>query len=278
MKINEVILISVLLGVLVGLASIYAYPSTTSYSVANRGSNGFSDLLSSFRASIVTDLNVLHGVNASNTTYLLIRSSKASASELGVLNLFLASGGNLIVSGTPNFINSVAEYFNLGVRVEEAVVYDMVRNSGDRFHPIGFSDYCNASVTTYLPHYITGEGFKVLAHSSDFSYADLDGDGYIDLDEPMGRFPIAASISVGSGQLILVSSPEVFTNELIDSNREFVGCVIGGRSLLVDQVSVKSDLIEYMRVLAISRGSPSYLFVTLAAILCLVVYYVFREG
>lgn len=278
MRARELLLIGVLLGLLVGLVLIYVYPSATSYSVVNRGDEGLSILRDLFNASVSVDLSRLRVAEPSRTAYLIIRSSSITPGEVRELTYFLSEGGYVVASGDSEFVGSIAGYLNLSVGFESGIVYDMIYNEVDRFHPIGFSSYCNTTVITYRPYRITAGDSDVLAYSSNFSYVDLDVDGYMDVSEPLGPFPLAVSVSVGQGRLIFVSSPWVFTNKLVNINEAFLRCVLSGRDLIIDQAGVKDNLLEYLRISSNAQETGYYMLACLTTVLSLVIYYVFREG
>ncbi|MEM0037549.1 MAG: DUF4350 domain-containing protein [Zestosphaera sp.] len=276
MRIKELILVGVLLGLMMGSAAIYVYPSTTSYSIVNYGDEGLSMLAHVFNASISLEADVLRDVEALKTAYLIIRSKSVASNEIEEITNFLSRGGYVVASGTPEFIGSLIKHLNITMKVEGGTICDMVYNYGDRFHPLGFSSYCNTIVVPYVPYHVVTEGLVVLSYTSNFSYVDVDEDGYMDINEPLGPFPLAVLADVGEGRLVFISSPHIFTNKLLNLNREFIQCILGGRNLIIDQADVRQSFLEYFRLLVSTRGVTYYMFVFLAIVLSLVIYYVFR--
>lgn len=277
MRMKELFLISLVVGVIVGSAIIYTRPSTTSYSIVNHGGDGLSKLKEAYEALVVTDLSMARNTDPLNTAYLIIRSSDASSSDVEVITQLVSYGGYVVVSGSPEFIKSLSRYVGLNLNITNSTIYDMIYNGGNRFHPLGFSSHCGNTLITYKPYYVLLSEVEVIAYSSNFSYVDLNGNGYMDIEEPLGSFPLAASLSLGKGRLILVFSPRVFTNELFESNKGFIDCIVSSRKLVVDQTEIRSDFIEYLRVL-VSIYEASYpVLVFIVFILCVVAYHALRE-
>jgi len=275
---REVVLIGGVLGVLVGLAALYTYTPAVEFSVLSTGSTGLSRLASAYSPLVALDTSYLAKLEPPNYAYLVIRGSELGRGELAPVAEFLAAGGTVIASGTPTFLNSLLRYLNTDIEVGEAIVYDSVRNYGSRLYPVGYSPTCNATVVTYLPRYLVSYGgAEVLAYTSELSYADLDGDGYMDLGEPESSFPVALAVGVGAGRLVVVTSPYVFTNELLDPNLGFLKCLTSGRRLVVDQSEVARDPLQRARLVVATGGVSEYSVVALVAVAALVAYSVLRE-
>jgi hypothetical protein len=275
---REVVLLGLVLGVLLGVAIIYTYTPATDFSVLNTGPSGLSRIASMYRPLIALGTSYLAGVEPGNYAYLIIRSGGVGAGEVKAVAEFLARGGVVVASGTPEFLNSLMKQLSVGVEVGEAVVYDSIRNYGSRFYPVGYSPTCNSTVVAYLPRYVASYGgAEVVAYSSEFSYADLDGDGYMDLGEPEGRFPLALVAEVGGGRLFVVTSPHVFVNSLLEPNLGFVNCILSGRGLVVDQYEVARDPLQYVRLAVHAGGASEYYVVALVAVAGLVAYGALRE-
>jgi len=277
-KVSNLLLVSLLIGVMVGLVIIYTLPSTTSYSVVNYGDNGISRLKESYKALVITDLSASRDISPRDAVYLIIRLDSVTLSEAETVLRLVNEGGYVIFSGSWGAIESLSHYVKLNLTVTSSVIYDMIYNGGDRFHPLGFSNHCNCTLTTYTPYYVvTGENTDVVAYSSNFSYVDLNGNGYMDIDEPLGSFPLGVSLSYGGGRLILVFSPQVFTNELFEANKDFIDCLVGGRGLVIDQSEIKGDFIEYLRLVTITHEVTYPALIFLVSLLCVVAYYVLKE-
>jgi len=275
---REVVLLGAVLGVLVGLAALYAYTPAVEFSVLSTGPTGLSELTSTYRPLVALDTSYLAKLEPPGYAYLVIRGSELNRGGLAPLAEFLAGGGLVIASGTPTFLSSLLRYLNASIEVGEAIVYDSIRNYGSRLYPVGYSPTCNATVVAYLPRYVVSYGdAEVLAYTSDFSYADLDGDGYMDLGEPEGSFPLALAVSIDGGRLVVVTSPYAFTNELLDHNLQFLDCLTSGRRLVVDQSEVARDPLQRARLVVATGGASEYSVVALVAVAALVAYTVLRE-
>lgn len=279
MRMRELLLISLVVSVMVGLIVIYTRPSTTSYSVVNYGETGLSKLKETYRALVITDLGMARNTNPLNTTYLVIRLSNISSNDAEILAELVNDGGHVIVSGSPELIESLSRYMklNLTLTTTGSIIYDMIHNVGDRFHPLGFSDYCSTTFVTYKPYYVLLNKAEVIAYSSNFSYADVNNNGYMDLEEPLGSFPLVALVNFSKGRLILVFSPHVFTNELFEFNKYFISCIVDHRELVIDQSEIREDFIEYLKIVISTRGVSYPMLIFLVFMLCMVAYYALKE-
>ena len=278
MKVSNLLLVSLLIGVMVGLVIMFILPSTTSYSVVNYGDNGISRLRESYKAFVITDLSTSRDISPRDTVYLIIRLDNVTSSEAEIILRLVKEGGYVIFSGGWGAIESLNHYAKLNLTVTSSVIYDMIYNGGDRFHPLGFSSHCNCTLTTYTPYYVvTDKNTDVVVYSSNFSYVDLNGNGYMDIEEPLGSFPLGISLSYGGGRLILVSSPQVFTNKLFEANKDFIDCLVSDRGLIIDQSWVKRDFIEYLRLVTTTYEVTYPALIFLVSLLCVVAYYVFKE-
>lgn len=271
-------LLGIVLGFFVGIAVLYTYTPGADFNVFNEGPTGLSALTSRYSPSITLDTSYLTKLEPRSYAYLVIRSSEVGQSEVASLVDFLANGGLVIASGTPTFLNSLLKQLNVSVEVGEATVFDSIRNYGDRFHPLGYSPTCNVTISTYLPRYIIiNDDAKIVAYSSEFSYVDLDGDGYMDLNEPEGPFPLVAAVSVKNGTLFVVSSPHIFTNSLLNNNSQFLDCLVSGRKLVVDQADAARDPLQYVKLSIAARRASDYSVIALVAVAGLVTYLALRE-
>ena len=277
MKVSNLLVVSLLIGVMVGLTIIYTLPSSTSYSVVNYGGNGISRLRESYEALVITDLSTSRDISLQDKAYLIIRSDNVTLSEAEDLLRLVNEGGYVIFSGSRGAIESLSQYMRLNLTVTGSVIYDMIYNGGDRFHPLGFSNNCNCTLITYMPYYVITSEIDAVVYSSNFSYVDLNGNGYMDIEEPSGLFPLGVSLSFGAGRLILIFSPQVFTNELFEANKNFIDCLISGRKLVIDQSEIKRDFIEYLRLIAITYEATYPALIFLVSLLCVVAYYVLKE-
>ncbi len=201
------VLVASLAGLLVSLTVV---PSTAPYSVFDTGPRGYSVITS----NATLHLQLPTGLSRGDAVLIPLEEplSLRDAYRIGSL---LASGATVVVLDEEGFSNTLYRVLGLGVRVVNATVYDLVYNYGDRLHPrarcLGVS---SCSLPLYMPSYIEAEGpgVRVLAVTSPFSYADVDGDGYYSLGDPVGEFPVVVEARVGGGRLVVVSDLDAVSN------------------------------------------------------------------
>ncbi len=239
---------SILVGILLGLAVIIALPSTTPYSMVNNGPTGLSSISKIYNAKPIKIIMSKPEGSPNETALLIIHFSRISNESLDRLLDYVEEGGIVVASGDEFFLNQLLRGVNTSIHVSSSTLYDMVYNNGSRFDPIAYSSYCNTSLVLDKPHPVIGD-IEPLAITSNFSYLDVNNNGYMDLEDVMGEWVVAGVLRYGSGELVIIGSPNVFTNKYIDANREFVNCIIGGRSLYIDQSQPASNPFESFKLL-----------------------------
>jgi hypothetical protein len=270
MRLTNYLALLVIISGLVGFATILALPSTMDYSVLNNGETGFSELVRYYNASILTSPKDLESLNPEEYVLLVGGVGGLSSDVLARYKLFVEKGGVIIVTGDTVLLNSVAEAFGRRGLAGNGTIYDMVFNAGNRFKPKGYSRACNCTVAVWKPSPLLLNGGSGLVETSSFSYLDLNNNGFMDLEEPIGSFPISLMLDYGDGKVVIIASPRVFTNDMLEENKEFLDFLKGSRSLIIDQIVQSKQLFERVR-LAASRTSSVLLTGILSILLVTVI-------
>lgn len=278
LRVNRALALGGMLGFLLGLlVLIYTIPGRP-YSVVNDGDQGLSRLVNEFRASWITSLNDLTRESAERVLLVLARTGELSPSEVDAITSFLDAGGYVLAYGHQDFLKSLVDHLGLDVNFTGRVI-DPVFNVGSRFYIVANSSLCSgeSSIVVYSPLAITRPTRSiVVAWSSSLSFIDLNGNGYYDMIEPMGSFPVAVEIEYQRGRLIVVFTELLLENSVIDHNRDLVECISAGRQIVVDQSEVRNNLIEYSRLEIHGHRGAVYTAI-LIAVLLLVAYYVLQS-
>lgn len=207
------------------LAALINIPTSTPYSPFNTGGDGYSQLVTYSHAVIVGTYTRLEGVNASNATLILpvVRWLRDSG-LYNFLRGFLKAGGTVVVIDSVGYSNPLISYLGVNASVEGHPVLDEVLKLGDRFHPLlkveGLGNLSSRGyVASHMPSSIRlGEGLRpyLLAVTSRYAYADLDGNGFLSPGEVMRPYAVVACWRVGRGSLALVADYALFSNSLIN--------------------------------------------------------------
>ncbi len=229
------------------LAMVLNVPSSVPYSPMNRLSNGYSSLITAYglRSTLT-----LRGVGCGETV-LVPLTHEMSASDVASLASLLTCGSTVVVLDDSSYSLKLLTTLGIDAYVDNSSpVLDEVMKYGMRWYPLVVVDVSNMSfqVAVKEPHPIVYSGkADIIGETSPYSYADTSGDGYYNVGERRGPFSVILGWGVGNGTLILISSPSIFTNELIGAadNAEFLEW-LGGGVVYVGGLSI--DPLEYARL------------------------------
>lgn len=272
------LLASAMIAILVFFLLLLSIPSATPYSIINEGFSGLSKLYIEYRPRIILAYTELANVNTSNAVFIAARGRPLLEAEVDRLRLFLESGGLAIVFGSRDFLNSLLSGLGIEDRVNGAPIYDAVFNAGDRALVVASGSICSAGVVVYRPlEPILREGIPIV-FTSNYSYVDLNGNGYWDVDEPLKSTPIGLLYRVEHGELYIFATEALLTNSVVDYNRLFLSCIAGGREILLDQSFTYDHTLEYLKVLKVVGRLTPYIALLIAVLSLLVVYVVEMVG
>lgn len=246
---NRLILVgaSIIVGFLAGLAVVVALPSSIPYSMANKGPLGYSSLYTTMGATPVNLESMLDAGSPMETAILISSLHPPENSTVEYLKSYLEHGGLVVAAGPDRFLNALLAGLGVDAEVNNASIYDMVYNHGGNRSLVRAETGCRAQITLYKPHPVTG-ALTIIAWTSNYSYADANGNGYLDITEEIASQPVAGRVDIGMGTLIIIASPYVFTNNLLPINKAFLDCILDDRRLLVDQSQVYSNPFERLKL------------------------------
>lgn len=192
-------------------------------------------------------------------------ASGAAASVRG----YLARGGTLVVAGqNATRTNAYLAAVGASARVDGRPLRDERNNYRAEHLPIAgnVTDHPLTgdaeSLTLNSATAVRPRGATPLANTSAVAYLDANGNGSLDESDPLGPFPVATVESVGTGRVVVVSDPSVFTNAMLEreGNRAFLAALLDGRSdVVLDYQSGPLPPLVY-GLLAV-RASPLVQFV-----------------
>jgi len=248
-KSSYAIIISLFTGLIAGMLIVLALPSHTPYSMINGGPDGLSKLATTFVARPFKITVESPPGNANYSAIIIIGYGNVDNKVIDRIKNFAEQGGLVLASGDPYFLDKLLNYTGIKAKVDDYPIYDMVYNYQSRLNPIAYSPSCNTSIITKLPAPIeTKEDTDILAITSNYSYADENGNGFMDLTDPWGSFIIAIKVEVGNGSIVVITSPQVFTNAFYMNNAKFFSCIINNRRLYIDQSLVVEGPLESLKL------------------------------
>ena len=200
------------------IAVLVNVPSSTSYSPYCTGPEGYSELVNMLNATVINSLSAVG--NASNTVVILPLDRGLSSSTCEELRKLVVSGATLLVADEEGFSNVLLKHLGINAGVANCTVLDEVGKLRDRFHPVinvslGRGEY--VGLVTFKPSYITSNKVRggISGVTSQYAYADADGNGFYTLGEVMRKYLVVGSWHVGRGLVVLVADLDALSNYLL---------------------------------------------------------------
>jgi len=269
---SRLIVLSVVLGVLLGLFIVVSLPSNTAYSIASEGPNGLSDLYAKLDVRVLYSLSELSNLNSESILLICARAEPPG----GVKQLldFVEGGGVVVAYGSPEYLVEVLE--ELGTHASfRGYVRDAVFNVGDSDSVLVNTTYGNAVFRKpyALDVDFSSSSVSLIAWSSLFSYVDVSGNNLYDLNEPIGSFPLGVEVTLEKGKILVLFTEYLLENSVLTHNLDFIKVLAGNKTVVVDQSEMRSHLVEILRAQLVQRSSPSiYVVLPLLALLSVVAY------
>lgn len=234
----------VILSSLLVLAVAYYSPIQEPFHPLNADWNGCSKV-----AGATSNLTLVSSYD-SNTmigpALLAIIGPGVQFSEQDALQVehFMKTNGTVLLADDFGTGNGLLELLNLTIRFGGKPLADLAFYSRNPSFPI-VVDISQSSFTTNITALVLNHPTNVdignstiatvLAVSSPFSFIDMNGTGTPARNEVIRPYPVIVSVKVGTGTLILVSDPSMFTNEMIgiyDNMRLLQNALISGRGAM----------------------------------------------
>lgn len=237
------------------MLTVWFFPTEVHFQVQNPFWNGLQDFEKEFNATPLESLDTLPQ-NAEGSVLLIIPYLKPTEADLAQLRVYLEGGGVLILADDYGYGNSVLESLGVSARFNTAPLLDSLFNYRTSHFPLATHlepSPLTAEVSSLALNYASSlevEELNVVARSSPFSYLDLNQDGNRNASEPVGPFPVAGQMAVGTGRLILLADPSIFINTMLaaEDNRRFMQNLLGSAGadplLFIDQSHLPSSRLE----------------------------------
>lgn len=222
--------------------------SATAYGPYNGDWNGASEFRGlageAAESHLATSSEPYERLPPGRTTAVVLAPESPEAASVDRVRQFVARGGTLVVAGDrADGTNAYLDAIGARARIDGAALRDDAANDRGPRTPIAtnVSEHeLTRDVTRVALNDATAvesDGATVLINSSDVAYLDENGNGAVDDEEAFGRLPVATVEDVGDGRVVVVSDPDVFTNDVLDraDNRAFA------RALLADSDEVILD-------------------------------------
>jgi hypothetical protein len=227
MKISNLILILFGIILIVSLLGILFYPSINDFMSSNRAWNGIHNFVKEFDAQNIDSLNDI-SPQAEHEVMVCIPYLEYSDNELLQLKEYLNNGNLLLLLDDFGYGNQILEYLGIEARFSNTTLLDPLFNYKNQYLPriTDFTaDFIGSGIEAITLNHATslinvGQS-HVLARSSPTSFADNNGNGNLDKDEPEGPLAVAAIYESGKGKVILVSDPSITINTMVGQNDNY---------------------------------------------------------
>lgn len=246
--------------------------------------NGLSRFYEILDARAIDDLRILGIADPGISTLVVVGPSRGfDGYEVEAVRRFVSSGGMLLVLDDFGYANTLLEGLNLRFRFNGSLLLDPLFMERCRIAPKirdvrleGFES--TEGVRLNYATVIDGDGFDILAYSSSFSFLDLDYDLSWSSGEPLGPFPVAVSVRMGSGLIVAVSDSSIFINSMLgyDGNSRLLYRLLSGRMVYIDLShrvpSIHANLKYSLKIILGFLSIPESRYLVLA----ILVYAIFK--
>lgn len=260
-RLRRTIAFSLFVGVLLSIAVSTAQPVTDDYLLDNLEWNGCSQLRHLTNATTATDLERIKELQPKNALVVIASPAKPfSHEEADLLKQFLERGGTALLADRLGGGNPLLERWGVSARFDGAPLEDPLFYSKQPRFPLTY-DLVPDPLTLDVEELLLGnptalaildEGsVRPLAWTSPYSFSDKNRNGVKDDDEEQGPFAVLATSKIGQGTVILLSSPEILTNGLLNERQNkqlLLNIMIASRglaessTLLFDESHLKKSL------------------------------------
>ncbi|MDD4877026.1 MAG: DUF4350 domain-containing protein [Dehalococcoidales bacterium] len=294
MRLSSTLLLVVVLITAVSLVCIWFYPSFQDFMETNTAWNGIRTFDNESNVAVISSLDMVPG-SPDKSVLIVIPGIDYSDQELAILKQFINDGGTMLLMDDFGYGNTVLKYLGVNARFSGKPLLDPLFCYQNQSMP-RITDFVeqvkerDISVIT-LNHATTLNNVitdQVIAWSSTSSFLDINDNGAWEQGESQGPLVVAAKLTMGEGNLKLVSDSSIIINNMLsrDNNKEFIQYLTQEKgeinNILVDSSHlVKAPLDtakERIMSLQVALSNPYALLGIIAVIFATVFWYNFRKG
>lgn len=227
--------------------------NTVEFSRYNNGWNGTSSFFSDLdrhRTTDISDPGTL-ATQPDNTTLLIIAPYRdPTAKELAAYGEFLKKGNTIFLADDFGTGDEILTGIGSTISILPGNLASLDQQYPDPYTIVAYPSSEESPISLpedlVLNRAAPLEGGAPLMFTSVMSWNDINGDRRLNLGEEMGTFPVMATESIGSGQLIVLSDPSIFINSMYSpeenaNNRNFIqNLTTRGGPVLIDQMNSRT--------------------------------------
>ena len=268
--------IALVASIIIAMLVTYLYPYTAPYSPSNSGWDGYSVAVKTCLKPIYTPFEV----NSSRVVFIVPLVNLPEAYVKALRDLLLRGGVVVILSNSPA-ANQLLGELGVNVTVTGMVIKDLLFNAINEYFPIAVVEgYRPLNIT---PMFIVLDNATVIEPRGNSTPLALTGLSSVAGNET-GPFAVMAVAKYGNGYVIVISSPGIFMNSLIDRGNNMLLlrelCSIGPSAYLV--TALGGFQVEYRAMLITMyyyvRQYPVNYVVSISPILALAALMAFKRA
>ena len=220
------------------------------YNVGWNGTSSFFSDLDRHRTTDITDPAQLAGFPRNSTLLIVAPYRHPDPRELIAYQTFLDEGNTIFIADDFGTGNEILSGIGSRITISHINLSSLDRQYPDPYSLIVYRSQENSSVILppdlALNRPTSLEGGSPLMLTSVMSWMDTNSDRRLNLNEPMGTFPVMADESRGAGRIIVLADPSIFINSMYiqgenANNRLFIHNLISGDGpLLIDQINSRT--------------------------------------
>jgi len=188
------------------------------YNVGWNGTSSFFSDLDRHRTTDITDPAQLAGFPRNSTLLIVAPYRHPDPRELIAYQTFLDEGNTIFIADDFGTGNEILSGIGSRITISHINLSSLDRQYPDPYSLIVYRSQENSSVILppdlALNRPTSLEGGSPLMLTSVMSWMDTNSDRRLNLNEPMGTFPVMADESRGAGRIIVLADPSIFINSM----------------------------------------------------------------
>lgn len=225
----------------------------------NPGWNGFTDFASTTGATALTSLGDLPSIPVA-TALILIPSRALSLPDMMDIRDYVTQGGTLVLADDFGYGNQLLDFLGLTARFSGSPLLDPVfHHESQEFPwiPRIVASRLMLNIESLVFNHATGltdvTAAETLAFSSSLGFLDINDNGTLDDDEPVGSLPVISMHGYNEGSVILIADSSVFINGMqsLADNSELVAntSLIAPSQIFIDQSNLPHSTLHDAKTL-----------------------------
>jgi hypothetical protein len=217
------LLIGLVVLIVFAVLSARFFLSEADFSVSNPSWNGVFATAQGMGVQPLYDTSDLSSIDSNSTLLVVSPSKNYSLDESITVASFLNRGGRVVVADDFGQANSLLSAIEAPIKVSRLPLCQYDNYYVNQSFPV-ITDIAATPFTVNVTRLVLNHpsvldvsgNATAIANTSSEAWLDTNSDYKLDNGERMGVYPVAAHYTYGSGELIVVSDPDIFINSMLD--------------------------------------------------------------